>query len=148
MRVYLDMCSIQRPLDSRVQLRITVEAEAVLGILSLCESGKLDLVSSKALDYEAMRNPLPVRRQYAQAVLARARFVLGDHDGLWPRTEKLIVQGLKVLDASHLAAAELSQARFLCTCDDRFLRRGRILAVPPLRVVSPLELIAEVDHDS
>jgi hypothetical protein len=28
MRVYLDMCSIQRPLDTKSQVRIAVEAEA------------------------------------------------------------------------------------------------------------------------
>lgn len=40
-RVYLDMCSIQRPLDTKSQVRISVEAEAILGLLSLSESGQL-----------------------------------------------------------------------------------------------------------
>jgi hypothetical protein len=30
MKIYLDMCSIQRPLDTKTQLRIAVEAEAIL----------------------------------------------------------------------------------------------------------------------
>ena len=41
MLVYLDMCSIQRPLDDKTQLRILVECEAVLGIIALCESGNV-----------------------------------------------------------------------------------------------------------
>lgn len=40
MRIYLDMCSIQSPLDTKSQPRIAVEAEAVLGVLMLCEAGQ------------------------------------------------------------------------------------------------------------
>ena len=34
MRIYLDTCSLQRPLDDRHQVRIALEAEAVLAILA------------------------------------------------------------------------------------------------------------------
>ena len=36
------MCSLQRPLDTKTHLRISVEAEAILGVLALCESGEAD----------------------------------------------------------------------------------------------------------
>ncbi len=77
MRVYLDMCSIQRPLDDRSQLRVHVEAEAVLGILALCESGEAELLSSDALEYESGRNPYPFRRRFAEEVLSRAKHSVG-----------------------------------------------------------------------
>lgn len=48
-KVYLDMCSIQRPLDTMRQTRIQLEAEAILGVIALCEAGKVQLVSSDAL---------------------------------------------------------------------------------------------------
>jgi len=32
-KVYLDLCSLQRPLDTKTQIRIAMEAEAVLGII-------------------------------------------------------------------------------------------------------------------
>jgi hypothetical protein len=38
-KVYLDMCSIQRPLDSPDDVRVATEAQAVLGVLRLCEAG-------------------------------------------------------------------------------------------------------------
>ena len=34
------MCSVQRPLDDKTQQRIALEAEAVLGILAICEAGQ------------------------------------------------------------------------------------------------------------
>jgi hypothetical protein len=47
-RVYLDMCAIQRPLDTPIHVRIQIEAEAVLGRISSGETGHLTLVRSDA----------------------------------------------------------------------------------------------------
>ena len=64
------MCSIQRPLDTKSQPRIAVEAEAILGVLMLCEAGQVDLMTSDAFELE--RNPHPVRKEYALKVLSKA----------------------------------------------------------------------------
>ena len=62
MKVYLDMCSIQRPLDCQDDVRVATEAQAVLGVLRLCESGQVTLIASDALLFELERNPHPVRK--------------------------------------------------------------------------------------
>ena len=72
MKIYLDTCSLQRPLDSKTQIRIVLEAEAVLGVLVLCETGSIELVSSDALLFETERNPHPIRKEHALAVLSHA----------------------------------------------------------------------------
>jgi predicted nucleic acid-binding protein len=51
---------------------------------------------------------------------------------------------LAPLDALHLASAEAAGADYFCTCDDRLLRRARAAAAPPLRAVSPIELVGEL----
>jgi hypothetical protein len=63
-KVYLDVCAIQRPLDTPNQVRVALEAEAVLGILSLCDAGQIDLISSEALVYETEQNPLSIRPRF------------------------------------------------------------------------------------
>lgn len=144
MKIYLDMCSIQRPLDTKTQLRIAVEAEAILGIIALCESGQVDLMASDALMFETAQNPHPVRKRHALAVLAKATlFVQTDHR-VEERARAFHALGLKPLDALHLAAAVEAQADYFCTCDDRLLRRGQTADTLQTKVVSPLELIAEV----
>ena len=40
MRLYLDVCCLNRPFNDRTQIRIRLEAEAVLTILTLIEQGK------------------------------------------------------------------------------------------------------------
>ena len=123
MRVYLDVCAIQRPLDSPNQIRIILEAEAVLGIVALCESGQLEIVSSDALIYETAHNPLPVRREHARAVLRKARETIGVSEEAKVRAAQLMKFGFKSLDALHLALAEAGQVDYFSTCDDQLSRQ-------------------------
>lgn len=64
MKIYLDMCSLQRPLDSKTQVRIVLESEAILGIISCCEAGKIVLISSDTLIFEAKKINSPERKTY------------------------------------------------------------------------------------
>lgn len=61
MKIYLDICTLQRPLDDPAQLRVRVEAEAVLGILAVVGSGEIKLLNSDALVFETRHNPYPIR---------------------------------------------------------------------------------------
>ncbi len=144
MRVYLDICAIQRPLDTFDQIRIILEAEAVLGIIALCEAGEIEIISSDALIYEIEQNPWPVRQEHARAVLKRAKEVLRLSESVKDRAEQFTEQGLKPLDALHLAFAEAGKVDYFCTCDDRLRQRARRIVGLQTKVVSPLELIEEV----
>jgi predicted nucleic acid-binding protein len=52
--------------------------------------------------------------------------------------------GLKPLDALHLSCAVEAGADYFCTCDDRLLKRARVIHSGPPKVVNPLELIREI----
>jgi len=143
-RVYLDVCAIQRPLDSPSQIRIVLESEAVLGIITLCEAEQLEIVSSDALIYEIEQNPLPVRKEYARAVLQAARERIRLSEAIRTRAAQLVQSGFKSLDALHLALAEAGQVDYFCTCDDRLLRRAKRMNLR-VKVVSPLELVQEIE---
>jgi hypothetical protein len=75
MKVYFDTCSLNRPLDNKGQLRVALEAEAVLGVLAKCETGEWTLVSSEVLKLEINRNPQPERRAYVISLLAPNGFI-------------------------------------------------------------------------
>ena len=72
MKIYLDLCAIQRPLDTPNQVRIVLESEAVLGLIAYCESGQAEILSSEALIYDGEQSSLAVRREHTLAVLAKA----------------------------------------------------------------------------
>jgi len=143
-KIYLDMCSIQRPLDTKTQPRIAVEAEAILGVLALCEEEQVVLMSSDTLLFELNRNPHPVRKEYALKVLAKSTSFVPTDGEVEKSARRFQAEGIKPLDALHLASAVVGNADYFCTCDDRFLRRAKAVDTGQTKVVSPLELITEV----
>lgn len=144
MKVYLDNCSLQRPLDDKKQVRIALEAEAVLSILALCESGSLELISSEALMFETRKNPDISRKVYAEEVLRQAKSFVLVNDDIEKRANEFVQKGIKTLDALHLASAENARAHYLCTTDDKFLKKAKGLKSLKTKVVSPIHLIEEV----
>lgn len=144
MKIYLDMCSIQRPLDTKTQPRIAVEAEAILGVLTLCEAGQVELMTSDVMVFELQRNPHPVRKEYALKVLAKATVFVPTDSYVEERARTFEAEGIKPLDALHLASAVLASADYFCTCDDRFLKQAKAADTGQTKAVSPLELITEV----
>jgi predicted nucleic acid-binding protein len=61
----------------------------------------------------------------------------------------LILIGLTIeieaLAALHLAFASASKADYFCTCDDKFLRKAKGFKGLNTKVVSPAELVMEID---
>lgn len=145
MKIYLDCCSLQRPFDDKAQPRIAVEAEAVLVILSLCESNHLTLVSSDALLFEVSRIPSHGRKEDAFAILkiAKETFELSSEIEIVARSFENM--GLKALDALHLAFASTSKIDYFCTCDDKFLKKAKSFDKLNTKVVSPTELVMELE---
>jgi hypothetical protein len=60
MRIYLDCCCLQRPLDRVTSDRIRDVSEAVMRILDLVDAKSIELVSSDVLSIEISRTPVPV----------------------------------------------------------------------------------------
>ncbi|MGQ9627360.1 MAG: PIN domain-containing protein [Anaerolineae bacterium] len=126
MKIYLDTCSSQRPLDSKTSIRIVLEAEAVLGILTLCESGQIELVSSEVLLFEIDQNPNMMRQEYAWEVLSKAKTYVMLNEQIEKRARKFDALGLKPLDALHLASAE-GLNRIICVPVTTGFSKGRKL---------------------
>ena len=132
-------------MDSKTQIRIALEAEAVVGILNLFESGKVDIIASEVLLYEINRSPNSIRQEYAHEVLSRAQTFVMLTEEVAKQAREFDKQGIKPLDALHLASAEYAQVDYFCTCDDLLLKKANGLAGIKIKVVSPVELIEELE---
>jgi len=119
MRVYLDVCCLNRPFDDQTQERIRLETEAVLLILERCQAGTWRLLGSAAVDYEISRIPDVERRRKAfhLASIAHVKEVVSE--AVQARAEELERLGFKALDVLHIACAEAAGADVLLTTDDR-----------------------------
>ncbi|MBK9940651.1 MAG: PIN domain-containing protein [Kouleothrix sp.] len=144
MKIYLDTCSLNRPLDDKSLARNALEATAVLAILAACEQAHLSLISSDILVFENEQNPHPQRRTFVAEVLKTAPEHIALSDAITQRAQLFASQGVKAIDAMHLAAAEDAAVDYFCTCDDRLLRRARTLSNLPFKSVSPIEFFQEV----
>lgn len=142
MRIYLEACSLQRPLDDRSQPRVNVEAEAVLTVLGLVEAGLLELLSSDALEFEFNRMPDADRQSRARETLKLATQTLKLVDEVQAGAQDLVHFGIKPLDSLHLAFASWARADYFCTSDDKLLKKAKKLRNLNTTVVTPLQLVA------
>jgi len=145
MKVYLDNCSLQRPLDTKSQPRILLEAEAILMFMDFSVSDQVEVISSEVLEFEVNRNPHATRKEFATEFLSRSSLRVKTNERVIENAQGLIAAGIKPLDALHLASAIEAEADYFCTCDDRFLKKAREMTPSSLKVVTPLELIMEIE---
>jgi predicted nucleic acid-binding protein len=61
------------------------------------------------------------------------------------RAEQLEQQGVKSIDALHVACAEASNCDYLITCDKRLINRCRGLT---LQVINPIDFILELENEN
>ena len=148
MRVYLDTCVLSRLTDDRAQPRVRREVAAIRQVLRLISQHKLQWVSGTTLRIEARNNPDSELKQEAFRLL-RYSIDLPESDEMLLRAEELRAFGYGAFDAAHLAAAEYHRVDVLLTTDDRLIRRAaRGIGTPEVRVVNPVDWIAEVGNDS
>ncbi len=145
MRIYLDNCSIQRPLDDRSQLRIAVESEIILNVLTLVEMQKVELLSSEVLVYEATKTTNMFRREFVLKALSKRSGYTELDDEIEKCSKAFINSGIKPLDALHLASAEKMNADFFSTCDNSFLKKAKQINGLRTKAVSILELLEELE---
>ena len=73
MKIYLDVCCLNRPFDDQTQDRIRLEAEAVLIILKYIELGKMVLINSDVIFYEISKIPNLERREKIFSLISKAK---------------------------------------------------------------------------
>lgn len=148
MRIYLDVCCLNRPFDNQAQERIRLESEAVLLILERCQRGEWQLIGSEAVDYEISRIPDIERRLkvFHLSLIARTKQVVTER--AQARAEELEKLGFKALDALHIACAEVAHADVVLTTDDRMLAKAKEFRNSlHIRVENPIIWLIEVASD-
>jgi predicted nucleic acid-binding protein len=145
MRIYLDVCCLNRPLDDLTIGRNRLEAEAVLEVIRLCLAGRHELVGSEAVDAELSLMPSADRRARAMALCALRSLSVAADAPQRQRALELAALGFRYMDALHVACAEAGRCDVLLTTDDGMLARSRSQKERIMvKVANPLQWIAEV----
>jgi len=86
---------------------------------------------------------LTKRRECVTTYLSRAPTFVPTDAALLQRAREFEAQGMRPLDAPHLASAERGRARSFVTCDDRILQRARHGKLGTrLTIGTPIESVA------
>lgn len=146
MKLYLDLCALKRPFDDQTQQRVASETRAILAVMERIDRGSDSMVWSTALALENDADPDPEPRIEVAKYAARAAASQTITPQIESRAREFTADGLRPLDAAHLAFAEAAACDVLLTCDDQFVRRaGRTGCL--IRVLTPVEYWSEVGDD-
>lgn len=144
LKIYLDACCLNRPFDDQKQIRVRLESEAIILILSNFENGKWIWISSEVIQQEIDKNPDTSRRNRVMALSNYAHITIPLTLNEVKRAKLLTTLGFKYFDALHLACAESGEADLFLTTDDRLHRRANRFADEiKLRVENPLIWLRE-----
>ena len=146
MKVYLDVCCLNRLFDDQRQLRVATETAAIERLLERVAQGVLIDVSSAMAEAEIERMPDADRRRKVSAMLPDVRRIMPLTDALLDAAEKLRRAGFGLADAVHLAAAARWNVDVFLSVDDRLLRAAkRNRAKLSFRVLNPVAFLQELD---
>jgi len=143
-KVYLDTSIYNRPFDDQTQPKIFLESQGIAIILQMVETKMVVLVSSSVVEYENSRNPYPIKQEAMNRYLQMAESRQIVDEAIRQRAERLQHNGLKAIDALHVACAEAIDSDYLITCDKRLINRCSGLT---LKVVNPVDFVLEISSD-
>jgi predicted nucleic acid-binding protein len=144
-RIYLDVCCLNRPFDDQRQDRIHLESEAIRIILKHVRTGKFEWISSSVVEYEIRKTPDPERRNKVVLLTSDVSQKVKLDKSDTSRALLLEKLGFKAFDALHLICAEKAQADILLTTDVKFLKNGiKHAADISVRLENPVTWLQEV----
>ena len=144
MRIYLDVCCWNRPFDDDTQSRVHLEAEAVLAIMEMAETKRLEIVTSDIINEEISRIPDDERREQVELLLQSVSSRVSFTSSIETRAEELQKWAIPAFDALHLASAESARVDVFLTTDDTLIRRAaRCKSQLKLKIENPAKWLIE-----
>ena len=139
MRIYLDNCCLNRPFDDQSNMKIRLEAEAVLFIQGKIAVHEIELAWSYIIDYENSLNPFD-EKQSAIDDLKTFKTIDTNETGTILKNAAIIQElGLKTFDALHVACAIETECDYFLSTDYPILKK--LGGFAKIKVTNPIELI-------
>jgi predicted nucleic acid-binding protein len=149
MKIYLDVCCLNRPYDDQIQDRIHLESEAVLTILKHIEAGDWEWIVSSVVLFEIGETPSPERKRRVLKLCEKASSKIGLSEEIRLFAETLKSHGFSTYDALHLACAKQAGVDVFLSTDDKLIKRAqRYIDFIALNVKNPLTWLQEVLYDT
>jgi predicted nucleic acid-binding protein len=122
MKIYLDACCLNRPFDEQSQLRIRLESEVIIFILSRIYEKEWEWIGSEILEIELEQTPNVEKRERLILSASRSDTSVKIEQMEDMRAHELEKLGFHAFDALHIACAESGKADIFLTTDDKLLK--------------------------
>ena len=142
MRIYLDMCTFNRPFDDQNQLKVKLETEAKLFIQQGIVNGYYELVWSYILEYENNQNRYNDKRNAIYAWKDIAKIHCVENDKIIEYAENLKKLNLRTKDALHIACSIYTNTDYFITTDKQLFN----LKLDDIKIINPMTFLNETEE--
>ena len=137
MRVYLDNCCYNRPFDDQSQIKVLLETIAKLDIQQRMRNGVLEYAWSSVLSFEIKKSKFLDRTRQILPWANGAVINVPVDETIRHRAKEFESNGVKPMDALHVACAEAAGCDWFFTVDRGILNKARTLTA--MRIANPVE---------
>ena len=126
MKIYFDVCCLNRPYDDQIQDRIYLETTAITTILKHVERKEWFWVSSSVIDYEISKIIDEERKCRLFSLTKWATEFVTVGQNAYNRAKEIQQKtGIKAYDALHIACAEQGKADIFLSTDDKLIKASK-----------------------
>ncbi len=145
MKLYLDNSFLNRPFDDSTIALHEGESDVLSLIIHRVRKGEIQIVNSAVIEFENSRSPFPEAQEYVEQIMTLASEYQEFTESVKYRADELVkTYNLMLLDARHLAGAEIAQVDLFITCDYAIPKRYK----GDLHVMTPLTFLDNYEHRS
>lgn len=146
MRVYMDVCCLNRPFDDQSQHKIHLETEAIKIIFDKIELQKWKIISSEVIDLEVSKIPELFRKRQVELLASVYQDKIRINDEIIEKAKTLQLLGIKAFDALHISCASYAKVDVFITTDEELIQKYESQKDKfQIRITNPLEWIYEVE---
>lgn len=122
--IYLDTNVYSRPFDDQMQKRIKEEVNAFFNIMAEAKAGRLSLLRSDTLNFEAEEVLDEEKRAKIIGYIESCKEHIDNSEELRQLSKTIQKQcHIRARDALHIASAILGNARYFLSCDDKVTQK-------------------------
>ena len=122
-KIYLDVCCLNRPYGDQTQQRIQLESSAKLMIQSFIVNRSIELAWSYVIEFENAKNPFLEIRNTILAFKQYASEIIPPTQSIEDTAVELQSKGFKTYDSLHVSCALYAGCDYFLTVDDRVLNK-------------------------
>lgn len=145
MKIYLDVCCLNRPFDDQTQDRIHLESEAIITILKNIQENNWVWFGSSVVLFEINQTPNLDRKNRLLKLCDQFSDFIKLDEEIYTISEKLKKSGFKSYDSLHLACAKKANIDAFLSTDDKLVKKAiQKTSIITFRVSNPLIWLQEI----